>query len=350
MLETVTNELNLSPIFNYQIAIFRHGDKTHIFTTHIKNLSGLSLAYPEPLIFWALSRENFIPQKNFAVMVFGEELSYVCFFDEGGLRGIKNLPRLNLKALALRENREEFFGEILGSKGHVLEFLKLHKSEIFLTFNDVFDFGGFFEGKFCPHLRLEDVLREDKALQKLCFLSLKHLNNEANFIKKSWELGPIVGGIILFLVCFLGTLGGLFLKDYPQYVQNQITQQNNENLRTDLKKLSEDVLILEENLKELNRTHKNNTLLLGQNEEILRDLVAHFKPSKEESRRLWSVFDFLEQNALKISFFELKNQQIELVFNTETDHKKALEGLEKRKNLKLLNAEGKNLKLEFDDG
>lgn len=353
LFEIAGNELKLNPVFDYRIAVFTRENRSHIFFTHIKNLEKFSLAYPEPLIFWSLSCENFIKQKNFSVMVFGEELSYICFFDVYGMITLKNLPKFNLKSLALRENKEEFFNEILGSSGRILELLKLHKSEIFLTFNDVFKWSEFFEKqKFCPHLKLELVLKEEgyKALQKLSHLSVKHLDEEANFIKgEVKKIKTLTWFFVLFLFSFLGTLGILFLKDYPRYMQNKTTQQNNENLRMDLSKLNEKFLNLDKNLKELNRTHKNNTLLLGQNEKILLDITTHFKPSKEESYRLWNIFSFLQQNALKISFLTLKNHKIKLIFNTEMDYKKALENLDNHPKFKILNSNAKRFEVDLDD-
>lgn len=348
------NELNLQFNYKHQISYLTIGNENHIFFTHIKNLSGLGVAYPEPLIFGTLYQEKLIQQNNFAVIVFDKNVSYICFFENGQFKTLRALPHFALKDLALREDREEFFKTMLAGDGRIFRLLKAYNSEILLSLNDDFCFGKFFgEKKFCPHLKIEDIFEDekDKYVQKLCRFGLKYFDERVNFIKKNeinLELFKIT--FMPFLLCFFGILIILFFEDYPQYAHNQIIKKNNQKIIEDLNKIDEELLILNENLKKLNKTYENNKLLLENHENILHNLIAHLQPNKMESHKLYNILKFLNKNSLTISFLSLKNNQIKIIFNTEMDYNKALQNMKKQNKFKILNDDIKELVLEFSYG
>ncbi|ECZ4670441.1 hypothetical protein [Campylobacter upsaliensis] len=335
LFESVVEELHLNNAFEYQMSVFRENENAHIFLTHIKNLDKKESVYPQPLIF-SMLYPKWVKEKKFCVVFFGETLSFISYFENGYFTGLKNLPQFSLRDLDLKENRDLFFQNY-----GILELLE--QNDLILSVNDKFAFGVWLS-EYHRHLSVESFFREE-AQKTLC--SLCHFSNETDFIKKNeFSLKPFILAFLLFSFCFLGTLGVLFWKDYPKYTQNKITKQNNENLKADLKKLNENLFILEENLKDLNRTYKNNTLLLRQNEELLAALAIHFKKDEAKSLKLYEIFSFLNQNGLKISSLSLKDS-IRLVFNAENDYIKALEKIEKNNIFEIINANSKELILEL---
>lgn len=335
LFESVVEELHLSNAFEYQMSVFKEGKNAHIFLTHIKNLDKKESVYPQPLIF-SMLYPKWVKEKKFCVVFFGETLSFISYFENGYFTGLKNLPQFSLRDLDLKENKDLFFQNY-----GILELLE--QNDLILSVNDKFAFGVWLS-EYHRHLSVESFFKEEPQ-KTLC--SLCHFSNETDFIKKNeFNLKPFILAFLLFSFCFLGTLGVLFWKDYPKYTQNKIIKQNNENLKADLKKLNENLFILEENLKDLNRTHKNNTLLLRQNEELLAALAIHFKKDEAKSFKLYEIFSFLNQNGLKISSLSLKNS-IRLVFNAENDYIKALEKIEKNNMFEIINANSKLLILEL---
>lgn len=335
LFESAVEELHLNNAFEYQMSVFKENENAHIFLTHIKNLEQKESVYPQPLIFSALY-PKWIKEKKICVVFFGETLSFISYFENGYFTGLKNLPQFSLRDLNLKENREFFFQNY-----GILELLG--QNDLVISVNDKFAFGVWLSGHY-KHLSVESFFKEEPQ-KTLC--SLCHFSNEVDFIKKDEvNFKPFILIFLLFSFCFLGTLGVLFLKDYPQYTQNKMIRQNNENLKADLKKLNENFFILEENLKDLNRTYKNNALLLRQNEELLGALMTHFKKDKMKSRKLYEIFSFLNQNELKISSLSLKDS-IRLVFNTENDYIKALEKIEKHHAFEIINSNSKELVLEL---
>ncbi|QNF77371.1 hypothetical protein [Campylobacter vulpis] len=336
LFEDVIKELHLNHAFEYQMSVFKEGENAHIFLTHIKNLEQKESAYPQPLIFTALF-PKFIKAKKFCVVFFEENFSFISFFENGRFVGLRNLPQFSLKDLSLKNKKEEFFQNY-----GILEFLG--QNDLIISVNDKFAFGVWLS-RYYKHLSVESFFKEDSQ-KTLC--SLCHFSDETNFIKKNeLNLKPFILTLLLFLFCFFGTLGVLFLKDYPQYAQNKIARQNNENLQADLKKLDEEIVILEGKLKDLNQTHQNNALLLRQNEELLQILNTHFEQNKTKSSELYEIFSFLNQNGLRISFLKLMKGKIQFIFNSENDYIKALEKIEKHNKFEIINSNSKELILEL---
>ncbi len=353
LFKQATLELNLSPAFEYQMSFFKNENKYFIFLTHIKNLSKASFCYPQPLIFSTLYKENFIKEKNFAVLLFEENFTFFCFYQNAKLNSVRNIPQFSLKDLSEKEQKEEFFSQMLFEQGRILELFEYNKSEILLSFKDLFDFGGFFTQKTQKtHAKLESLLKEN-ALETLSVLSSKHLDNDANFIKnEKTQVKFTLKALLVFLGFFALSLAFLLLLDYPKYKQNEATKLSNENLQNELLSLDLKTQNLSKELEKLGLLTDKNKEKLRLKEEILTNLKENFYPQKNRIFILAKIIEILNENALKISHLSLENNELECIFNDKENLNKALNIFEEQKNFKILEKDENtyHLKLGFNDG
>lgn len=355
LFKQATMELGLSPIFDYQMSFLKNQEKYYIFLTHIKNLNKNSFSYPQPLIFQALFYEKFIEQENFAVLVFDENFTFLCFYKKGKLNGVKNIPQFSLKDILEKNEsqRKDLFSQILFEQGRVFELFKYNQSEILISFCDVFGFGEFLSQKTLKtHIKLENLIPEN-ALENLSIFSHKYLDSNANFIKKEKsQMKFYIKSLISFLAFYLATLIFLTLSSYPQYKQNINTKQSNENLTNELLELDLKTKLLNEELEKLNATFKENSMTLQKNEEFLQNLSQNFYPDKNRILILVEMIEILNQNSIKISFLGLENKELKLIFNDKENLDKALNFFENQTRFKILqkNESNYHLILGYDNG
>ncbi|QBL11958.1 hypothetical protein [Campylobacter helveticus] len=337
LFENAVEELHLNNAFEYQMSVFRENENAHIFLTHIKNLDKKESVYPQPLIFSALY-PKFVKEKKFCVVFFGENFSFVSYFEKTHFIGLKNLPQFGLKDLSLKENREEYF-QNYGILEHLMQ------NDLVLSVNDNFGFGAWLT-QYHKHLKMESLLK-DEPQNALCLLC--HFPSEVDFIKKNeLNLKPIFVGFGAFFGAFLISLAFLLVRDYPKYKENRLILQNNASLKEQLNALNLELSFLKKSVKDLNFTHQNNTLLIKQNEEFTEALKTEINPKKDKFNTIFTLFKLLNQNEIKIIFLSLNDNVIKLVFSEEVQFEKALNFFSNALKFKVLSRENLELVLEFN--
>jgi len=345
LFESVISELKLENAFEYQMSFVKNAENFYVFVSHIKNLNQDKFIYPLPLIFGALFDEKYITQKNFTLVFFGENNSFMCFYKEGKFKALKHLPKSGLKDLERRDLKIHFNDLLVA--GRIVELFEYYESEILVTFNDKFDFSSFFKLQNSkPAIKLENLFKNE-ALQNLAFLSTKYLDFNANFSKeKQVNFKPFLNLCACFALAFMGALLFLFLLDYPKYQQNQLAKENNINLKNTLEKLDENLKLAQETLQKKEQVIEQNENSLKIYKALLEHLQNTFKPSKNQVLVLFELFKELNENSVKISSLTYKNSELKIGFSDGQSQAKALKLFEDNLNFKLKKSESSFLYLE----
>lgn len=305
-------KLNIKDKFKYQPSFYKNGDFCHIFLKEYEN-EKIDFLYPKPLIFENLANQNLIKEKNYAVLIFEDNNTFLCFFKNKKFIYLKQLIKFDLKSIKENENKEKLFFEILHEKGRVLELLKHYESQILILVDDKYDFLSFVKKYFkCQNL---DLLIN---LNKLASFSPKYLNYNANFIKeKSKKIYFLYKLLIIFLAVFIISI--LFLCVISYKNMNDI-KSNNENIDFQVIKLNEYEKNLKEKLqnlikinnekeKDIKAKEKLNDILKEQNIskiQILNDLILILNKQNLLITNLSII-----NNDINISFYDdLKNGNI----------------------------------------
>lgn len=332
LFEKALKEFKLEPAFEYQMSLFEEENNTHIFLTHIQNLSAKNFLYPQVLIFKPLAEK--IQKNHFAVLVFENNFSFLAFYQNASFYALKNLPQCTLLELETMDTkqREDFFLKLL-EQARILKLLKHYKSEALVFFNDKFNFNTYLKNDM-KTFDLKDFYPKE-SLKKLSELSIYHLKAEANFIKtiKKERFALKIFGF--FILIFFVSLGFLALKDYPLYKENQKMKLNNEKLQDNFSNLNKEEEKLKKEIKNLEFSLKEQENKTNLKQELLAIVTkeSHFE---DKSFILAQFIKALNQEQIQISFLKIQNTQLSFKIVQKKDFQKALKLFENDKEFKIL--------------
>lgn len=348
LFEKALKEFKLEPAFEYQMSLFKEENNTHIFLTHIQNLSSKNFLYPQVLIFKPLAEK--IQKNHFAVLVFENNFSFLAFYQNASFYALKNLPQCTLLELETMDTkqREEFFLKLL-EQGRILELLRHYKSEALISFNDHFNFKTYLKNDMRT-FDLKDFYSEE-SLKKLSELSVYHLKAESNFIKTLKKERFTLKIFGFFILIFFISLGFLALKDYPVYQENQKIKLNNEKLQDNFSDLSKEEEKLKKEIKNLELSLKEQEGKTNLKQELLAEVVKE-RDFENKSFILAQFIKILNQEQIQISFLKIQKTQLSFKIVQEKDFQKTLKLFENNKEFKILKQDlnSKEFILEYLNG
>ncbi|EGD3548412.1 hypothetical protein H6N77_001378, partial [Campylobacter jejuni] len=169
LFNNLTADFKLSKPFDYQIAFFKHNEIYHCFLAPVYKLKKSRFCFPEPLIFQALFDERFIEESNYCVLNLYNQTIYLYFYQEGKFTNLKKIENFN------PSNMDLFF-----KQNRFIELIKHYESKL-LLYQDLDTIKHYFSSQI-KCLNLNDILNKNSLL-KLSSYSIKHLNQNCNFIK-----------------------------------------------------------------------------------------------------------------------------------------------------------------------